>query len=532
MSLATTAWLESASRRCLLVEFRVNKLTSLAVGTDTTSTGIQTLYYGTHGFLTSNSAVYFQPNVANSVSFTESISLDGEISVTYGDVELRNPNGELDAYLDNSEYIWANGAVSIYYGDPAWVCADITAVRNDFELVFEGVISDIDSRTKGTINVKFRDKLQRLNTPITETKIGTYGTWGTGNQTNKDSIVPLIFGEVFNITPILIDPSQLEYTINSGSTEGIIDIRDSGVPINANLVAPDVGTTGKFKLSNPAQGLITLSAQGQKKSVSFIVSRELLEAVYSSTTYNNDLVSIICTIATQYGNTATKLTLEELDPNNLEAFRVGNPYPIGVYITERENTLDICNQLAGSIGSQLFFNRQGKLQLLKLGSPTQDPNTDITESDMVLNSFSITSRSVVRAATKIGYAKNWTIQEELITAIPDSHKTSYATEWLTSTITDTTVKTNYKLDSEPEAKNTNLIRESDATAEATRLNNYFKNPKTVLSFTGTARLIPLKLGQPVTITHRRFGLDQGVDGQVISLTANWMAGTVDVEVIV
>ena len=42
----------------------------------------------------------------------------------------------------------------------------------------------------------------------------------------------------------------------------------------------------------------------------------------------------------------------------------------------------------------------------------------------------------------------------------------------------------------------------------------------------------LKLGQGITLTHNRFGLNAGKLGQVITLAPNWANGTVNVEVII
>ena len=133
---------------------------------------------------------------------------------------------------------------------------------------------------------------------------------------------------------------------------------------------------------------------------------------------------------------------------------------------------------------------------------------------------------------KIGYAKNWSVQDSLDTGIPQEHKDLFAKEWLTTTSEDVTTKTNYRLDAEPEQIDTFLLTESDASSEATRRLNLFKTPRHVISFSGTPSLIELQLGDAVTITHPRLNLSGGKAGMVIGMSVDWQNLLVDVEVLI
>jgi hypothetical protein len=178
------------------------------------------------------------------------------------------------------------------------------------------------------------------------------------------------------------------------------------------------------------------------------------------------------------------------------------------------------------------MNKAGKLQILRLGIPTSDAVVAITDRDIIQHTLQVSNKVPVLASNKLGYAKNWTVQTGLLTNIPTAHKDQFAEEWLTTTITDATTKATYSLDSAPVQKDTMLIAALDADIEATRLTNYFKTPKVVYRFTGTSRLLTLKLGQQVFITHNRFNLNYGKQAQVISLSYDWLQGTVNVEVII
>lgn len=484
MAVDFTAWLEDTTAiRCILVE-AVSNISSV----DTTH------YLSTKNYTDETAPRIYDPIVsAASIQLIERMSIDGSPSMSFGDVEIHNIDGSLDSWLSD---IWVNKSITILVGDVRWL-------RADFVTIFSGTIEDIDSRSASTLNIKVRDKLQRLNTPISETKLG-------GSTVNKNELVPLCFGECFNVTPLLSNPATLEYKVHQSAIEGIIEVRDNGVPVAATKTIAQ----GKFTLAAQPFGQVTCSVQGSKPSV-----------------WDKTVSKVIQQIVLNYGGT-NKLVSGDLDSAQLATFDAANIQPVGIYINDRDNTLSVCNQIASSVGAQLVMSRLGKLQLLKIELPAPGTPFDIGVDDIIQNTLSISSKQPVRAAYKVNYDKNWTVQQGLQTGIPEEHKDMYALEYVSVTSEDATVKAAYSLDSEPVAIDTMLLTESDATAEATRLLNLYKTPRFIVTFTGTARLVELTLGSAVTLTYPRFGLDAGKAGQVIGLSIDWSNLTVKVEVLV
>lgn len=493
MAVDFTAWLtDPTAIRCVLVEAVANVAT-----VDTTR------YLSTKNYADTVAGRIYDPIVnAESVQLIERMSLDNSPSMSFGDIEIYNLDGGLDSWLTD---IWVNKNITVLVGDVRWL-------RADFVTIFSGTTDDIDSRSRDTLNIKVRDKLQRLNTPITETTVG-------GSSINKNQLIPLCFGECFNVTPLLIDPATLKYQVQMGAgagadkIESIIEVRDNGVPVGFTYTESLVRT--KFTLAAQPFGQVTASVQGFK----------------DGSTWINTVSLIIQAIATKYGG-VNKFASGDLDAAQLATFDSANTQPVGIYIKDRENTLSVCNQIAASVGAQLVMSRLGKLQLLKIELPASGAAFAIDTNDIIENSLSISQKLPVKAAFKVNYDKNWTVQEGLQTGIPEDHKDMYALEWMSDTAEDATVKTNYALDSEPVAIDTMLLTESDATTEATRLLDLYKTPRFVVSFTGTARLVELTLGQRVTLTYPRFGLDAAKEGQVIGLSIDWSNLTVKCEVIV
>ena len=518
-------------------------LTVLTIQAYSGSWAPTTLYISNAAYITDDGVTVFNPIIKGDVTLSESISDSGGISVTYGDISLANLNGEYDNYLDNTQYIWTNGSIQMYYGDPTWTCTSLSDITTKFLKIFDGTIGDIDSRSLTSLNIKVRDKLQRLNSPLTTYKLGTYGYWA-GGQLNTDTIRPTIFGEVFNIEPLLIDPSSLQYLFGhdvyvepgngSVQSETVIEIRDAGVPIyNSTLLSGATInlTNSKFSITKPSAGAITVSVQGIKDSFNFDTG------VLVQNTYSNNIASLIAIIVTKFGKSTTRFAAADLDLVNLKAFSLACTQKIGMAVLDRQNVLQVCQDMVSSVGAQLFITRTGLLQILRygVGHSVGLTITTITESDIIYNSMSISNRLPVVASIKLGYCKNWTVEPGLVTAIPQYHKDSFATEWLTTTSTNSTTATNYKLDVDPVQKDTMLITLADASAEATRLLALYSTQKTVYKFTGGPNLLQLVLGQNITLIHSRFNLynsGAGVVGQVVSLSPNWTKSSIDVEVLI
>lgn len=482
------AWLVNPSAiRIVLIEVVAN------VATVETTRYLSTGAYVTGAADTPANTAYL-PLAANGITFTEQISLASEASISFGDVEINNHDGALDGWLDD---VWANRTLKAYIGDPRWA-------RADFRMIFNGIVADIDSKSRDKLTLKIRDKLQRLNTPIYEVKLG-------GSTANKDAVLPLTFGEVHNITALLTDPATLEYQVHAGAIEDIIEVRDNGMPITVTKHV----STGKFNLLASPAGQITVSVQGDKP-----------------TTYYNTISKLVQRIVQSYGKATDAFIAGDLDAGNLAAFESAHAQVVGYYAQNRENVLNVCQSLAGSVGAQLIMSRIGELRLIQIELPPSGTPTVITADQMVQGTLQIVERPEVAASVKIGFNQNWTVEPNLLTTIPPEHKDLFASEWLTETATDSAVQTKYKLNAEPVQEDTCLQVRSEAATEAARRLDLRKVPRTVYQFEGTADMLLLELGQAVTIFNSRFGLSGGATGMVVSLAPNWMTGHVTVGILV
>lgn len=436
--------------------------------------------------------------VVGGIEFTARIALDGGSAVGFGDIELDNTNGDLDSWLND---IWHNKPCRAYIGDVKWA-------RMDFRMIFDGVLAGADSVNRNRFNLLVRDKLARLDNPISEVKLG-----GTGPK--ADTLVPVTFGEVHNVTPILEDGATLKYKFHVANSEACIEVRDAGVPL-ADTQFSYFPLTANVQLQQKPYGDITLSVQGDKTDG-----------------YKNRVAPLASHVLRNYGTEPQmRFTVNDIDEANFSQFDLLNPQPVGLYADSRMTVRDCVDAFAASVGARLSMSFTGKARLVKIALPPTGTPLSITESDMVAGSLQIADRLPVRASVKVAYCKNWTVQTNLPGLIPEEHKNLFNEEWLYASASDPDVAADYGLWEEAEPEQTLLLRKIDAQAEAGRRLNLRKVQRTVYEFVGFADLLFLDLGTPIMLRHWRFGLDDGVLGQVISVAVDWVKLRVRVGVLV
>ena len=439
-------------------------------------------------------SIEYMPWATSGLAFTEQVSLSGEAGLSGGDIELDNADGALDGWLAD---VWRNRAIKVWTGDPSWP-------RADFRLVFDGILDSVVSTSRESLTMVLRDKLQRLNTQITEAKLG-------GTSPNKDAILPIPFGECHNVSPLLTNPATLEYGF-LGSVESIAEVRANGKPV---AVAVD-NATGRFKpITNPQAQVITVSVQGDKGAG-----------------YAPRIAPLVQRIATGFGKETDRFTLGDLDLANLAAFDAAHPQLVGLYLADRGNQAQAIQQLAASVGAQAIMSRAGQLRLVQIALPGTGVPEDIGPDQMKEHSLHPVQCLPVVAAVKIGFDKNWTVQAGLTTSIPPEHADLYATEWLTETVVDEAVRTRYRLSDDPVQIDTCLKTRADAQAEAARRLALNSVPRTIYEFDGEPEMMLLELGQAVTLRDERFGLQEGMPGVVVLLSRFWLTGRVTVGVLV
>ncbi len=449
----------------------------------------------------------YLPIISGGLEFSASVSLDGGVSSGYGDLELSNINGEYDTYLT---YIWTNRTIEFFAGELDWS-------REDMYKIFSGTVVDISSRDKDHLNIIIGDKLQKLNVPISEKEL-------TSAISQNNILIPLTLGECFNITPISTDsiPNTLEYKYSINASNGVIEVRDNGVPVP--FTANNANST--FTLNQAPYGQITCSVKG---------------FIGTSLGYTNTVPGLIRTIITDsvLGTNTSQATLSTEEITGFTNFNNNYPQPVGVYCASRENILDICNNLAKSINAALTTTFTGHYRLILLDAPEQVkltglfPHHIISESDIIDQTLSISEKPAVVGTEKIAYCKNWTVQDSgLASGLPTSSVSLLKSEWLYSVVENAQAISRYQLDSEPIVTDTLLLREIDATGLANRRSASNSVARYIYTFECLAENLHISLGDTIDLIHSRFGLENGKTGLVVSISKNWIGGRIIIGVLI
>lgn len=448
-----------------------------------------TRYLSMRGYVTSPTDTPPNQRYANIIStgiqYTEQLPLNGQAGLSVGTIEIHNHGGARDSWADD---VWMNRRVRAWVGDSRWP-------RAQFREVFNGVASDLVMKDRNTLSLSISDKLQRLNTPVTDVKLG-------GTSTSADTLRPLAMGEVHNVTPLLVDQAAREFQVHAGPMQRLIEVRANGNPVT---VTPDLAT-GKFVVAvDNASAVITASVQGDNAGG-----------------YRNTVAALVQRLVTGYGKASTRFTADDLDAANLAAFESTHPQPVGISLTDRTNVLDACQMLTNSLGAQIAMSRLGKLRLFQIGQPPAGMPIEIGPQHMRERSLEPTGRGEIGASVKLAFCRNWTVQSNLQTALPPEHIALFAQQWLTTTQENSTLKAQYRLDAEPVQEDTMLLRQVDAVAEAQRRRALRAVPRQTYTFDGTPEMLMLQLGAEVRVTANRFGMAGGVRAQIVSLVPDWM----------
>jgi len=427
--------------------------------------------------------------LAGDVKFKQTLSLDNIPNVSYADIVIENSKGQRDSYL---EHVWTSFIVK--HGDSRWPLSD-------FKTVVIGEFDGILGRGNTKLIIKARDKIQSLNKPISES------TLNNGTE-NDGQLIPVLLGECCNISPLLTNPATHEYQIHLTANEDVIEPRDFGLPTSCTK---DLAN-GKFTLNSAPAGTITVSAQGDKTPL-----------------YKNTVAELIKNAVKDYDGNFTD---DDINLANFSTFDTEHLQPVGDYIKSRKNILNIIQYLAGSVGAQVYTNWENKLEIKEIEFPPTDTPTEIHPMDVVENSLSFQKYTEPKAAIKIGYCKNHTVQTDLQTGVNPEHKAFFAKEWMTVTEIDTATADLHGLDTDPELVETALLTKADAQAHAQKQLDIWKQRRRLIRFTGFPWLLTLKIGQVITLFSGYFDLTNGDTGVLLSLDKNYTTGMIEGEVLI
>jgi hypothetical protein len=438
---------------------------------------------------------HYTARIIGGADFTRRLDLNGEgSSISFGDLQIDNEDGALDGWLND---IWAGRAVNIYLGQPDWP-------KSSFEKVFSGTVDDIQPTARSRMSLVLSDIFGPLASSISIATVG-------GTDDNANDLLPIALGECFNVSPVLVDSATQKYAVHlSSAIEGVIEVRDNALAV---AETPTL-SIGSFVLTAARYGTITADVQGEKRGGA----------------WRNDVGGLVEWVATETGD-GQFITSGQVDAGRMTAFRAACPQPVGMYIRGQMNRSDVMHQLAAAVGATVTTTYDGKLILVRVGFDT--PAGAIGTKDILDESFAPVSRPAVQGAVRLDGMRNWTPQtSDIAGSVTADQIPIFQNEYVSFLSLDASVISNWKQSAYPASRQTLMVVDTDIADECDRLLALWGVPRCVFAFDGYPQLFQHEIGDTVTLTYPRFGLDAGVPAQIIGVQHNWVEQKVRLEVLV
>ena len=490
--------------------------------------GVRTLYFSTHGFTSKASdtpaSTFYEPKLKQPGLMRRDVfsqgATGGASTTGYGLIELVNL-GTLDVLAD---YGFDGRNFRILLGD-------VDAARSSFTTVIKGTMEQPEF-TWQNLTIRIRDRVAEFDRTIQTTLYaGTNalpaGLEGTANDL-KGKPKPKVYGQVFNISPPMVNTARLIYQVNDGAIASLDQVYDQGVALTAGAVyssqadmetnAPAAGTYrvwlagGYFRLGSSPVGPITASVtQGASAA-------------------DRTVAQIIKTIATGPGG----ITVGDIVAADVTALDTATGSAVvGIYLSEGETIKSALDSLTNSVGAWYSFDRLGQLRMAQLTAPSGAAAATFTRQEIIdieRTATADTDKGVPAYQVRLGYAKNYTVLSSgLAAGATAAFKAWLAEDYRAVSATDSAVLTAHLLSPVLEFQ-TLLVDATAAQTEATRRLTLYKSRKDRINL--KVKVLPgvtdtIDLGNVVTVKIDRFGYTSGKLFRVIGIQPDYRIGTLD-----
>lgn len=459
---------------------------------------------------------FYDDRITNPASISRSLYSNGTTSgasrVNYGAVELTNVDGGLDSILN---YSFDGRSLVIKIGNAG-------DAYSSFVTILAGTMEQVEF-TFSKVTILARDKLAIVDMPLQTTLYAGNNSLPNGVEGVADiakSPKPLLYGQVFNIAPIMVNSSKLTYQINDGAISLVNAVYDRGVALTAGADYADITT---LHAASPASGsYITCLALGYIRLGAVPTGILTCDATQGATSANRTVAQVLKAMALKAG-----VASGDINASDVTALDTANSSVVGIWVDSADSAMSSMDKVAQSIGAYFGFDAFG---VLRMGLFTAPTGSAILEID-VNNIISIehgrtndTDKGIPAWRVNLTYQKNYTVQDfDLAGAVTAARRNILALPSLIKSAEDTAIKTQYTLAATIE-KESLLVDATAAQTEATRLLNLYKINRDLYTVTIALDLTSTlpDLNNVVNITMNRFGLNSGKLFKIIGIESDYL----------
>jgi hypothetical protein len=495
---------------------------------DPAITGTRTLYFSTHGYVTSPTDTpantFYEGRIQQAANISRSCFSDGKTTgrsqIGYGDMVLVNNDGGLDALLG---YSFVGRPITIKMG----TLADGASTVTSWVTVLKGTMEQAELSWQKVI-LRVRDRQQDLAKPLQQVRYAGTNTLPSGLEgvagDLKGKPKPLVFGKVFNVAPPQVNTDRRIYQVHAGNAlQSIAAAYDRGAPLTAGAAytsQTDMETTaptaGQYRVWNDATaGCFIRLGSAPTGTVT-------VDAVQGAAVANRTVGQLFNQVLMAAG-----ISSGDISSADITALDAVAAYETGVYVpyTQDMTPLEILDTLCASVGAWYATDTSGVFRIGQIALPTGTSVGTITALE-TLKIERVASRDpgvgVPAWKVKLGYQRIYNVQDDLTASVTDARKSFLASEYRRAESSDATVKTANLTSPELEF-DTVLTNETDAAAESARRLAIYKVRRDMYEVTirvDSSLASVLDVGKIVTLQFNRFGMSAGKKFLIIGLRTN------------
>jgi hypothetical protein len=478
----------------------------------------------------------YLPYVREAMTADRKVNLEPtrpQVGAAWGAIVLENPDGYwvplLEASNSDGRAVRVLVGVKSYDADRGlFVDPPFAELRE----VFRGVAGPWRLGADG-LEVPIRDASYLLEKPWQASLYGgTGGADGTSELAGRPK--PKCRGEVYNISPVLIDPTNWVYQYNDGPGEVLAlyeralangfsftaDYASYAALVAAGLVGGDYATCdaeGLVRLApsggTPA-GQITLDARGH---------------------FPSGYISNVVSIAYQVMAEDIGIDASFLDQASFTGLAAACPYVGGIYETEPRLAVDVVGYLVGSVAGGVTTSRTGRLRAFRLAVPSGIPAATYDAAHIV----SATPRPLEATLSppnyrrRVGYKRNHTIQtSDLSTDTSVAARLAFLKdEYRWAAWASNTVLTQYRNPTDPPPLASALRDQADAQAVADHLGALWGARRRLYDLEMWLHPFEREIGDMVTISFPDGELADGALGVIVGEAVRSSSSTITVPVL-
>lgn len=443
----------------------------------------------------------------------------GRTQVGYGEIVLANNDGALDGLLN---YSFAGRAVTIQLGE---VLPNSGGVAT-WTTVLAGTMEQVQLSWQQVI-VRIRDRQQDLAKPLQSARYAGTNALPAGLEGVAQDLQgrpkPLVFGQVFNVSPPCVNSARFIYQIHEGSALQSVDaVYERGAALTAGTayasqadMEANAPTAGQYRVWNSAAGTFIRLAANPTGAIT-------VDATQGATAASRTAGQLYTAILTKAGIAAGSIASADVT-----ALDAAAPYPVGVFCGHDKDTtpLELLDLVCNSAGAWFGADALGVFRIGQIVVPGSTSVGTISATE-VTKIERLASRDggvgVPAWRIKLNYGRVYTEQSDLSATVTAARKAYLANPYRRVEATDSAVLTANLTSPELEFE-TQIVNAADAATEAARRLVIYKSRRDVFELTvrvDAALAAVIDLGKVITLQLNRFGMGSGKNFLIIGIRTN------------